>query len=70
MMLMRTGLRVSELVGLNTDDISLEDCSLTVLRKDNKDDVLYMDDELVDLEEEYLEYRETVVTAGAAGMSV
>ena len=70
MMLMRTGLRVSELVGLNTDDISLEDCSLTVLRKDNKDDVLYMDDELVDLVEEYLEYRETVVTAGAAGMSV
>lgn len=68
MMLMRTGLRVSELVGLNTDDISLEDCSLTVLRKGNKDDVLYMDDELVDLVEEYLEYRKMIADPGEKAM--
>lgn len=42
----RTGLRVSELVGLNTDDIDFGDCSLTVLRKGNKYDRLFFDDEV------------------------
>ncbi|MDO4620117.1 MAG: tyrosine-type recombinase/integrase [Lachnospiraceae bacterium] len=60
--LARTGLRVSELVGLNLDDIDFDDCSLTVLRKGNKYDRIFFDDEVSDLLQEYLEYRKTLLT--------
>ena len=59
--LARTGLRVSELVGLNISDIDFEDCSLTVLRKGNKYDRLFFDDEVSELLQEYLEYRKSVL---------
>lgn len=60
--LARTGLRVSELIGLNLEDIDFEDCSLTVLRKGNKYDRIFFDDEVADLLAEYLEYRKTLLT--------
>ena len=61
LVLARTGLRVSELVGLDVDHIDFTDCSLTVLRKGNKYDHLFFDDEVAALLEEYLEYRKTLV---------
>ena len=61
MTLARTGLRVSELIGLNLDDINFEDYSLTVLRKGNKYDRIFFDDEVAELLEEYLEYRKTLL---------
>lgn len=60
--LVRTGLRVSELVGLNVEDVSFEDCSLTVLRKGNKYDTVFFDDEVAEILTEYLEHRKLIVT--------
>lgn len=45
MLLLRTGIRVSELVGLNIDDINFEVHAFSVLRKRNKPDTVYFDDE-------------------------
>ena len=57
MTLVRTGLRVSELVGLNVDDINFDNCSFSVLRKGNKYDSVFFDDSTAELLKEYLEYR-------------
>lgn len=61
LVLARTGLRVSELVGLDVGDIDFDECSLTVLRKGNKYDHVFFDDEVADLLREYLEYRKTLL---------
>lgn len=45
MLLLRTGIRVSELVGLNIDDINFDVHAFSVLRKRNKPDTVYFDDE-------------------------
>lgn len=60
--LVRTGLRVSELVGLNVEDIDFEEHSLTVLRKGNKYDSVFFDDEVAELLQEYLVYRKSILT--------
>ena len=45
---LRTGLRVSELVGLNVDDIDFRKCKLSVYRKRGKEDEVFFDDEVKD----------------------
>lgn len=52
-----TGIRVSELVGLNINDISLKKHSMKVTRKGNKEDIIYYSDELTEDLRDYLEYR-------------
>ena len=52
-----TGIRVSELVGLNINDISLKKHSMKVTRKGNKEDIIYYSDELTEYLRDYLEYR-------------
>jgi len=52
-----TGIRVSELVGLNIKDISLKNHSMKVTRKGNKEDIVYYSDELTEYLRDYLEYR-------------
>lgn len=59
--LTRTGLRVSELVGLNVRDMDLDDCCFYVLRKGNKEDRVFFDDETASVLTEYLEYRKTLL---------
>lgn len=59
--LVRTGLRISELIGLNVDDIDFDDCSFSLLRKGNKDDRVFFDDEVAELLQEYLEHRKTIL---------
>ena len=51
-----TGIRVSELVGLNIGDINLSDKSFKVTRKGGKQAILYMTDELHGQMQEYLEH--------------
>lgn len=55
--LLGTGVRVSELVGLNITDLNLKNNSMRVIRKGNKDDIVYYSDELTEILKEYLEYR-------------
>jgi len=50
-----TGMRVSELVGLNVGDIDLKNSSFRITRKGGNETVLYMTQELCDMMREYLE---------------
>lgn len=55
--LMRTGLRVSELVGLNLEDVNIEESCLYVIRKRKKEDTVFFDDEVKAALQDYLEIR-------------
>lgn len=56
--LMRTGLRVSELVGLNLEDVNMDDSCLYVIRKRKKEDTVFFDDEVKAALQNYLDIRE------------
>ena len=47
-LLLGTGIRVSECVGLNLDDIDLEACGARVYRKGGKEAIVYFSDEVRD----------------------
>ena len=55
--LLGTGLRVSELVGLDVDDIDFQENCFKVIRKRDKIDIVYFSDEVRDCLLEYLEER-------------
>lgn len=56
LMLLRTGIRVSELVGLNIEDLSYKKNSIMVARKESmlKDDEVFFDDDVADALKNYL----------------
>lgn len=54
---LHTGLRVSELVGINVDDIFFDSHFVQVLRKENKEDNVYFSDEAEQILREYLAVR-------------
>ena len=56
-LLLSTGIRVSELVGLNTDDIDYTKRSFRVTRKGGNISILYYPEEIDDCLENYLEWR-------------
>ena len=56
-LMLGTGIRVSECVGLNINDINLSQKAFTVTRKGGKRSILYFSDEIKDLLEDYLNYR-------------
>ncbi len=53
-----TGIRVSELVGLNVDDIDFKNNSFIVTRKGGNRVILYLNDEIKDYLTTYMKYRE------------
>lgn len=55
--LLDTGIRVSELVGLDLDDIDFDNCKLSVQRKGDKPDTVYFSDETKEVIKEYIETR-------------
>ena len=55
--LVRTGLRVSELVGINLDDINFTDCYFHVNRKEDKIDNVYFSDQVKEVLQEYIRLR-------------
>ncbi len=55
--LIRTGLRVSELVGINLEDINFNECYFHVNRKEDKVDNVYFSDQVREAIEAYLELR-------------
>lgn len=55
----RTGIRVSELVGLDIDDIDFRKNRFSVIRKRGKEEFVYFDDEVKNCLEEWLFDRET-----------
>ena len=56
-LLLGTGIRVSECVGLNLDDIDLEACGARVYRKGGKEAIVYFSDEVRDTLEAYIQER-------------
>lgn len=52
-----TGIRISECVGLNVNDVDLDEKAFTVTRKGGKQAVLYFGDEVRDALSDYLEQR-------------
>ena len=55
--LVGTGIRVSECVGLNVDDISFETYSFVITRKGGKQAEIYFGDEVADALYDYIMYR-------------
>ncbi len=53
-----TGIRISELVGLNNDDINFKDNSFIVTRKGGGKSILYFDDDVANALRRYLEYKD------------
>lgn len=58
MLFLGTGIRISELVGLNDDDINFNDNSFVVTRKGGSKSILYFDDDVATALQRYLEYKE------------
>lgn len=54
---LRTGMRVSELAGIDIDDISLEEKKIKILRKGDKMSNIYLDEMTLNYLTEYLEVR-------------
>lgn len=58
MLFLGTGIRISELVGLNNDDLNFNDNSFVVTRKGGSKSILYFDDDVAEALKRYLEYKE------------
>lgn len=58
-----TGIRVSELAGLDMDDINLDDKSFLVTRKGGNQAILYLSDEIIPALKDYIEVRKHIETA-------
>lgn len=56
-MFLGTGIRVSELQGLNIEDINLEDSSFLVTRKGGNQVILYLPDEIIEAVKRYMDLR-------------
>lgn len=61
-LLLGTGIRVSELVGLDIDDINFTNNSFTVTRKGEKRSILYFSDEIAMAINDYLDVRDKIVS--------
>lgn len=55
-LLLTSGMRVSELVGINMSDINFEACEIKILRKGLKEQIIYMSDEAEKALKDYIEY--------------
>ncbi len=53
-----TGIRISELVGLNNDDLNFNDNSFIVTRKGGSKSILYFDENVAEALKRYLDYKE------------
>ncbi|MCI8455396.1 MAG: tyrosine-type recombinase/integrase [Lachnospiraceae bacterium] len=57
-LLLGTGIRVSECVGLNLADVDLDACGIRIFRKGGKEAVVYFSDEVCDTLKQYVVERE------------
>ncbi len=59
-LMLGTGIRVSECVGLNINDVDLDNCCIKVIRKGGKEGIVYFSDEVADTLEKYMYEREDI----------
>ena len=62
-LLLTSGIRVSEMVGLNIDDVSFQSCRIQITRKGGKKQYIPLSDETLEVLKEYLEERKKVSPA-------
>lgn len=55
-----TGIRISELVGLNNQDINFKDNSFIVTRKGGSKSILYFDENVADALKRYMDYKQEI----------
>ncbi len=60
-LMLSTGIRVSECVGLSLNDMDLENTKIKVTRKGGKEDTVYFSDEAAQYIAEYLEERKKII---------
>lgn len=58
-LLLGTGMRVSECVGIDINDISFDECQILIHRKGGKEVILYFGDEVEAAIKDYMEIRKT-----------
>lgn len=58
MLFLGTGIRISELVGLNNDDLNFNDNSFIVTRKGGSKAILYFDDDVAAALKRYIDYKD------------
>ena len=56
-LMLTTGIRVSECVGLNVDDLYLDECKAVIRRKGGNTSSVFLSDEAIETLEDYLEWR-------------
>ena len=61
-LMLSSGIRVSECVGLNLTDIDLKSCSIHIIRKGGKESTVWFSDEAASYLEEYIEERKKIKT--------
>ena len=61
-LMLSSGIRVSECVGLNLNDIDMKSCSIHIIRKGGKESTVWFSDEAASYLEEYIEERKRVKT--------
>lgn len=60
-LLLGTGIRISECIGLDINDIDLKSCGMKVHRKGGNEVTVYFSDEVCDALKNYLEYRKDII---------
>lgn len=66
MLLIGTGIRVSECTGININDINFIDCSISIVRKGGNQDLVYMSDEVCNAVKKYYDIRKNIITSEPA----
>lgn len=61
---LNTGIRISELIGLNVSDIDFYDSAFSVTRKGGNREILYFNDEVALALSEYMEWRASILPEG------
>lgn len=64
-LMLGTGIRVSECVGLNRKDLDFENCKISILRKGDKHQFVAMGDEVIEALNKYLKIRNAVTPVDA-----
>ncbi|MBP3200486.1 MAG: tyrosine-type recombinase/integrase [Lachnospiraceae bacterium] len=59
-LLLGTGIRVSECVGINLSDVDIKNTAIKIKRKGAKEAIIYFSDEVLKPISEYIEYRKTI----------
>lgn len=60
MLFLGTGIRISELVGLNNDDLNFKDNSFIVTRKGGSKAILYFDNDVATALKRYIDYKDQI----------